>query len=267
MTTSRSARVAASSGSCVTRSRTPANSARCCAELAADLAAGARVERGEGFVEQQQARARSRARGRARRAGPGRRRARAACALAWSPSPTRSSQSSARCRRLARGERRGCAARTRRSPSAEVREEEVVLEDHADRAALGHDERAGRGLVERRRRRARCGRASMAQQPGERPQQRGLARAVRAEERDDLAVAGVRASTSRSSVPSCERAACASRLMRPPSQRSRSSTSTTIETASSTRLSAIATLGLATRAAGRPRAASSGCGPGCCRRT
>ena len=70
---------------------------------------------------------------------------------------------------------------------AQVREEQVVLEHHADAAVLGRDVRAA--AVGRRAsgRRAAIVPAVSGEQAGERAQRRGLARAVRAEQRDDLA--------------------------------------------------------------------------------
>ena len=161
-------------------------------------------------------------------------------AVAYSARPTRSSQS---CGSPARG-RRGDAAAAQPErhvlEHGEVREQEVVLEHDAD--AIGARARRsvpGRGRRARRRR--------------SRSARRRAARARRARAATCVFPApfGPRTATvSPSAAVTCDveverrraaslhRARQASR--RPPNQRSRSSTSTMIDTASSTRLSAIA---------------------------
>ena len=84
------------------------------AQVAADLAAGAGVEGGEGLVEQQQAGLGGEGPGQGDALGlaAGERRGRW---WAWSASPTRSSQLVALARASCLGERRGRGARRRRS--------------------------------------------------------------------------------------------------------------------------------------------------------
>ena len=68
----------------------------------------------------------------------------------------------------------------------QVGKESVVLEDQADRASLGGQERVGRGVVEGQFAEADCP-AAQRIQPGERPQQCRLAGSVRSENTQDLA--------------------------------------------------------------------------------
>ena len=176
------------------------------AELAPDLDAGAGVERGERLVEQQQPRlGRERAGERdalgltagelaGLRVGVGRR-----------ARPARASRRPrARASRLATPRLRRPNATF--SSAREEREQQVVLEHHADRPALGRHED-----VRRRRRRAtiavepRRARRRVGASPASARSERRLARAVRSEDRDDL-VADASSSTSSSSVPTRGRA-------------------------------------------------------------
>ena len=162
-----------------------------------------------------------------------------------SASPTRSSQS------------RGLRPRARRSSPAaaraerdvvqrgQVREQQVVLEHHADRpvarAATNDRAVAGRRAVSPVE--ARRGRAVSGMQPGQRAQRGGLAGAVRAEQRHHLARRDAQRRGRGGTGPG-RRRRCASSsgwLTRwPASQRSRRPARTTTETTSSTRLSTIA---------------------------
>ena len=95
--------------------------------------------------------------------------------------------------------------------------------------------------------------ASIGKQPGEAAEARGLAGAVRSEHGDDLARLGVELDVE---VEAAERAARCGRRgvmpvvrgVPPPSNRSRRPTSTANDTATSTRLSMIASSGLASLA-------------------
>ena len=72
-------------------------------------------------------------------------------------------------------------------PCVEEREEEVVLEDDADRAPFGHDVGSGGRVVEHDVVESDVPRVEL-KQPGEDAKDRRLPRAVRAEDRDHLVV-------------------------------------------------------------------------------
>ena len=150
-------------------------------------------------------RGRRRARGPGRPAGPGRPRA-ARPGPASSARPTRSSQPAAcpgpRCRRR-RGPPEGDVVQR-----AQVRKEQVVLEDHADRPLVRRRDRSARPGRPGRRRPTAILPGVERREPGQGPQGGGLAGAVRAEQRDHLAgrsapsrVAAVRARAPRSRPP------------------------------------------------------------------
>ena len=216
------------------------------AQVAADVAAGAGVERGERLVEQEQAglggqrpgqrdplglTARQRARGGGRRGRP---------------RPTRSSQAAAVARASALRRRRGPAARRRRSrarsgwgtagsPGTRRR---PAAAPAATKTSVAGSSRTSPSSSMRP--------ASIGSEPGEAAEQRGLAGAVRAEQGDDLPGLGgeldVEVEASRASGRRGRRGSCR-RGAPPPRNRSRSATSTAKETAISTRLRMIASSG------------------------
>ena len=236
------------------------------AQLAPQLGAGADVERGERLVEQQQPRL---GRERARQRDPllpGRRRAARGFAPARSARPTRSSHSSARAGAPRRARRRGCAARTRRSRarsgagragSPGTRRRPSAARARRTCPSPGRRPRRRRSTmrpaVDRQRaRRARAAASSCPRRSG-----RGRRRSRRRPRR---------AATSRSSVAELEPDVSVERHADLRTSGRAATTSTTIDTASSTRLERDRDARVATRGGGRPRAASSACGPGCCRR-
>ena len=178
-TTSRSASTIASSGSCVTRTATASNSARW-------RRSWARTSRRVRASSAASGSSRSSRRGRVASA-----RARATrwawppdslrgLAPAWSARPRRSSHSAACARASRLG--RALAARPERHvvQGGQVREEQVVLEDDADRAGLG------RRTLQRRAVQAQTAVGERGQ-AGEGTQGGGLPGTVRAEQGDDLA--------------------------------------------------------------------------------
>ena len=117
--------------------------------------------------------------GRARPAGPARPTAPAARAPACAASPRRSSQPSRRRRALGLRAPRERQAEGDVVERGEAGEQEVVLEDHADRPRSRRDERAGGRVVEDHA--VELDAAPVERlQPGDGPQHRGLAGAVRA---------------------------------------------------------------------------------------
>ena len=217
------------------------------AQLPAGLEAGAGVEGGQGLVEQQQPGLGGQRPGQGdplglaagqllRLAGP-----------RSSPRPTRSSHSAGPGPGL--GLRHAPAAQPEGDvlEGGEVREEEVVLEHDAHRPGLGRDVLAGGRVVEDppvEHHPALVGR----QQPGQDPQQRGLAGAVGPEQRRRPARAGPRA---RRRVRGCRAGPGPGRSgparqrsgQDTPSHRSRRPTRTASDTSSSTRLRTIAVSG------------------------
>ena len=136
----------------------------------------------------------------------------------------------------------------------QVGEQQVVLEHDADRALLGRDEDVGRRVVDDDAV-ERDPAASIGQQAGERPQHRRLAGAVGAEDGEhspgldrELDVEVERAELQRRSSRVERHADAPGRAAPPPSQRSRSPTSTANETAISTRLRMSASSGFVSSA-------------------
>ena len=267
-TTTRSASAMASTGSWVTSTALPSKSRQVPAQLRAHGQPGAGVERGQRLVEQQQPRARRPARGPARPAGPGRRRARR--------------DGGRRGRRGPRGPATGRPVACRglrpipRRPQAErdvvgdreVREQQVVLEDHPDAAPVRRQvwPRASSQTVavddDAAAVRAAAGRpARAAGWTCPRRWARGR-RAPRRRRRP--------ASTSRSerrprrTAHPARTGSCGTRAR--PSQRSRSSSSVASETTSRTRREHDRGLRVVLAAPGRRPAASSASCRGSCRR-
>ena len=269
--TRRSASAAASSGSWVTSRRTPAERREVTPQLAPHRAPRALVERGERFVEEQQPRfGGERARERDPLRLPARERARL---LARERRPGRP-RSSAAAPRRARGAAPGAAAAEAERDvleHREVREEQVVLEHDADRPALGRREDAA-AVVEHRRRRARCGRdrsgrgrraraaASSCPRRSARAPRRSRRRRPAARRRVRANRAGVRRARTAS------RPSVSTRVIRHRAS-GRAAARAPRCTPRAARCSARSRHRGSSRAGGRRRAVSSGCGPGCCRRT
>src|SRR5262249_54998375 len=119
---------------------------------------------------------------------------------------------------------------------SEVREQRVVLEHVADRPALRRYPRAAPWIVEYLSVERDASRVD-GEQAGDRPQHRGLAGAVRTEQGDGLARCGFERDVE---CQRAERQSDSGVEAHAGNHRSRSETSTTSETASSTRLRAIA---------------------------
>ncbi len=212
------------------------------AELAADLDARARVERGEWFIEKEKARVgREGASERDTLRLTAREREWLGARVLAEPHPFEPAVGE--LSRLAAGNTTIAQPERDVVPGAEVGEEQVVLEDDADRAVLGYDVRVRSGLVENDV--VETYRAAVeAQQAGEDPQDRGLPRAVGAEDRDDLVVPGLQVDVEVEGADLDAQLRLEAHATDEGNQRSRSITRTTIEMAMSTRLSAIALSGL-----------------------
>ncbi len=245
------------------------------AQVPSDGQPGGRVQRRQRLVQQQQLRARG------ERSGE-----RDPLSLPAGERPGPAGGELGQPERLQPAQRGGPGGGPRDSPAAQpegdvvprgqMREQQVVLKNHPDRAALCRDEDSLRRVVQ-----DEAGQADPARvdrlQPGQRPQQGGLARAVGPENGDgrparrgqrhvqgeaagpphsqacqQRAVVGStavrRAGPSRRPVPLAEPAHRAHRVVPGRSQRSRSRARTTTATTSRTRDSAVAVSGSVSRA-------------------
>ncbi len=128
-------------------------------------------------------------------------------------------------------------------------EQQVVLEHDSDRPLLGRDEHVQVGVVEHRVI-DRDPAAIYLEQAGECSQQRGFPGAIRAEDREHFASFDGEIDVERQRAESQHKLGVEAHAAPPvpPSQRSRSPTSTANETAISTRLRISASCGLVSRA-------------------
>ena len=260
--TSRSASVAASTGSWVTRMRMPSNACirarrsrrtatRACWSSAAS---GSSSTSRRGATASARASATRCACPPESAAGPARRRGRRG----------RRSPASRTRRRRGRGPARAVRAEPERDvvERAEVREQHVVLEHHADGPPLRRDER-GAAVVEHHA--VELDPAGVDRyEAAQRAQHRRLAGAVRAEQRDGL-TGRRRAARRRGRARPSWTPIRASSVIRPRAS-GRAAARARRRTPPPARRSARSPPAGATRAGGTPRAASSASGPGCCRR-
>ena len=215
------------------------------AQVAADVAAGAGVEGGERFVEEQQARLGGEGAGQGdalglaagQGAGP-------VVGVVGEPDTLEPGGGAGSGVRL--GDAAGAQPEGDVLEGGEVGEQEVVLEDDGDGSAFGADEDVGGRIVERFAVELDAAVVD-GQQPGEAAEQGALAGTVRTEHGDGLAALGGQVDVEAERAegaddPGVEGHAAGGRP--PPRKRSRRATSTPKETAMSTRLSTIASSGL-----------------------
>ena len=220
------------------------------AEIAPDLPTGADIECGERLVEQQQARIGGQRAGKGDALGlPTGQRPRPMRRMIGEPDPLQPSGSGPPG--LGLGHPPGTQTEGDVLHRAEMREQQVVLEDDADRALLGGDEHLRIGIVEDQFVDPDPA-AIECDQPGEDAQQGRLARPVGPEDRQHLARLDaqfeIEVETPEAQTDGRLEAHPAPGPAVPPSHRSRRPTRTTKETAISTRLRISASSGLVSNA-------------------
>jgi hypothetical protein len=235
----------------VTSTVQPAYAGQVPAQVAAHRDAGAGVQRGERLVQQQQARGGRKGAGQRHPLGlppgqpPG-----TGVGLRGQPHPVQPGQRLLAGRPLAQAA--GPQAEGDVVGGAQVREEQVVLEDHADRPVGDGDEDAVGGGVQ-----APAGQldppAVQGDQPGERPQHRRLAGAVGSEQGEHAAGCDGQLGVHREGAPldlqrRGQPAGPGAQVAPPVSQRSRRLTSTATDTTSRTSESTTAVGGSLSRA-------------------